>query len=386
MVIGRLLKNWPKEHKLQSLVMKSASAFDRNLEKLLDTYRGEFGLMTLNLQGNYLHSAAGSRTQYANYEYLLDVEKEVARVHNAKTTWIYHSGFFANVGALESVALPGDAIVYEELVHASTHQGMSISSAACKLPFRHNDPTSLRDSIIICVESSYNINGDICPLKECVEVAKELFPLGYAQFIIGEAHSMGVLEIAIRIHMCSKALAFTGGFSMPSVILCCKTVRRAMIHRARCLTYSGAPSMPMPQARLQAIIKYFFHQLTANAAWERAVDAGLLSYPLAEDWELREVQSHVVPIHTRPRHEQYLFFHMSLAGMNAYNISYPIVPKGSSLVRMIFHAHNTEHKVDIAVAAICDWAAEMLDIEASGSTTALPKAAHQVYAMQAAIA
>lgn len=116
------------------------------------------------------------------------------------------------------------------------------------------------------------------------------------------------------------------------------------------------------------------------------MDAGLLSCPPAEDWELRQYHSHVVPIRTRPRHEQYLFFHMSLAGMNAYNISYPVVPKGSSRIRMIFHAHNTEQEVDAAVAAICGWAAEMLEIEDGASKATLPKAALQVYAMQAAIA
>ena len=110
------------------------------------------------------------------------------------------------------------------------------------------------------------MEGDICPLKELVAVAKELFPTGNAQFVIDEAHSNGVLgpkgaglvslevyvagitsnlmhpslgiflfsfraiyvrilltditqvsllglekEIAIRVHMCSKALSSTGG-------------------------------------------------------------------------------------------------------------------------------------------------------------------------------
>lgn len=77
---------------------------------------------------------------------------------------------------------------------------------------------------------------------------------------------------------------------------------------------------------------------------------------------------------------------MSLAGMNAYNISYPVVPKGSSRVRMIFHAHNTEQEVDMAVAAICSWATEMLEIENGISKATLPKAALRVYAMQAEIA
>lgn len=127
-------------------------------------------------------------------------------------------------------------------------------------------------------------------------------------------------------------------------------------------------------------------KLTNDPVWEEAVDAGLLSCPLAEDWEQRPCHSHIVPIRTRPRHEQYLFFHLALSGMNAYNISYPVVPKGLSRIRMVFHAHNTEQEVDIAVAAICGWAAEMLEIEAGTSKGALPKAALQVYAMQAALA
>lgn len=77
---------------------------------------------------------------------------------------------------------------------------------------------------------------------------------------------------------------------------------------------------------------------------------------------------------------------MSLAGMNAYNISYPVVPRGTGLVRMIFHAHNTEEEVDKAVDAICSWAAEMLEIDEDGKNSTLPKAAVRVYAMQAALA
>lgn len=135
-------------------------------------------------------------------------------------------------------------------------------------------------------------------------------------------------------------------------------------------------------------MKYFLRQLTENPVWEDAVDVGLLSCPLAEDWEQRSVHSHIVPLRTRPRHEQYLFFHLSLAGMNAYNISYPVVPKGSSRIRMVFHAHNTEQELDKAVSAICGWAEEMLDLEENtlDSGVSLPKAAQQVYAMQAALA
>lgn len=273
--------------------MKHAPAFDRNLEQALDRHRVEFGLMTakprwdhsvidftssdflslsrsgriregvkaeLERQGDYLLSASGSRAQFGNYDYLLEVEREIAKFHNAETAWIAHSGFFACAGVIEGVLLPGDAIVYDEYMHASTHVGMKISMAAHKLSFRHNDPASLREvltslkdrhpafgagsqSILICVESIYSMDGDICPLEECVNVAKELFPAGNAQIMIDEAHSSGVLgpngaglvqmlglekEIAIRVHVCSKALGSTGGMSY------CTITCHACLHRSDC--------------------------------------------------------------------------------------------------------------------------------------------------------
>jgi 8-amino-7-oxononanoate synthase len=180
-----------------------------------------------------LLSASGSRPQFGNYDYLLQVEKEIAEFHNAETAWVAHSGFFACAGVIEAVLLPEDAIVYDELMHSSTHIGMKISREAHRLPFRHNDPDSLREvlsgleekytafrngtqSILVCVESIYSMDGNICPLQEVVDVVKELFPLGNAQIFMDEAHSSGVLgpkgsglvqmlglekEIAIRVRL-----------------------------------------------------------------------------------------------------------------------------------------------------------------------------------------
>ena len=171
------------------------------------------------------------------------MEKEIAEFFGSETAFIGHSGFLCNLGIIGSVALPGDCYLFDELVHASTHEGMKLSRASHKVSFRHNDPDSLREalcslrvnheefragtkSILILVESIYSMNGDVCPLKELVDVAKDVLPLGNAQFVVDEAHSIGVLgpngrglvsmlglekEIAIRVHMCSKAMASTGG-------------------------------------------------------------------------------------------------------------------------------------------------------------------------------
>jgi 8-amino-7-oxononanoate synthase len=239
----KMLKEVLGAQSLRGPSMKNEPAFYRRLEQAMDVHREKLGLNTVKPRwddsvldlttsdflslnrtgrireaflkelakcGDFRLSASGSRTQYGNYDYLLEVEREIAKFHNAETAWICHSGFFANVGVLEAIPLPGDAIVWDELSHASTGLGLKVSVAAHKLSFKHNDPDSLREvlsslkttdpgfatgakSILICVESVYSMEGDICPLAEFVAIVKELYPLGNAQFIIDEAHSNGVI-------------------------------------------------------------------------------------------------------------------------------------------------------------------------------------------------
>jgi 8-amino-7-oxononanoate synthase len=278
-----LIKEWAAENRLQGPAMKDKPAFYRNLEQALDYRRQDQSLMSLKPRWddsvadfttcdflslsrsgrvreaflaeleqnpNFDLAAAGSRIQYGNYSYLNQVEREIAEFHGAETVYITQSGFAANVGVLSGVLLPGDAIVYDELVHASSHEGFHLSLAEHKLPFLHNDVDSLRDvlvslkntqpefqagtrSILVCVESIYSMDGDVCKLEEFVQIVKEEFPLGNAQFVVDEAHSLGVIgergrglvsllglgkQIAIRIHVASKALGSVGG-KIPIVLL-----------------------------------------------------------------------------------------------------------------------------------------------------------------------
>lgn len=271
-----VIKRWSEEQRLRAPDMRNQPAFYRNLEQALDSRRQDQSLMclkprwddsvsdfttcdflSLSRSGRVREAflaeldrhpdfdlgAGGSRIQYGNYDYLNEVEQEIAAFHNVETVYITQSGFAANVGVLSGVLLPGDAIVYDELVHASSHEGFHLSLAEHKLPFRHNDPDALRDvlvrlkdtqaefragtrSILVCLESIYSMDGDVCALEEMTQIVKEEFPLGNAQLLVDEAHSLGVIgengrglvsllglekEIAIRIHVASKALGSVGG-------------------------------------------------------------------------------------------------------------------------------------------------------------------------------
>lgn len=188
-------------------------------------------------------SSHGSRLADGNSNYLDDFERRLANFHGSETATVFHNGANANGAIFTAIPLAGDAIVYDELVHASILDGMKNSKALYQKSFRHNDVesftdvlTSLVDSqqlirngsktVIVSVDSLYSMDGDFCPLKELVEAAKEILPHNNAQFVIGEAHSTGVIgpkgsglvnalglenEVGIRMHTFGKALGTSGG-------------------------------------------------------------------------------------------------------------------------------------------------------------------------------
>ncbi|KAK8010049.1 class II aminotransferase/8-amino-7-oxononanoate synthase [Apiospora arundinis] len=456
-----IMKQWCEEHRMRAPSTKDEPAFYRNIERALDVRRQssnfvalkprwddtvadftsadflsltrtgqirEAFLEELEKQPDFELGASGSRCQYGNYAYINQVEEEIAAFHGAETAFITSSTYAANLGVLSSVPLAGDAIVYDELVHASSHEGFSLSLAEQKVAFRHNDPDGLREvlarlreekpalrngtkSVLICVESIYSMEGDLCRLKELVQVAEEEFPLGNAQFIMDEAHSVGILgergrglvsmlgledSIAIRVHAASKAVGAVGGFIMAR-----RSIRSMIINNARSLTYSCAPSFPMAasiragykllmngqtqiaQERIQENVKQLLGLLSSSPKIDEARDEGILLIPQLDDWAQRPVQTHIIPlVCTRPRHELFLFFHLLSNGFNSYPFVFPVVPKGLSRVRLVVHAHNTPEQIKRLVAVICGWAQEILDIESGESGKQLPSAALQLQTMQ----
>lgn len=274
------ITEWAKAQQPKAHTMKSASVFYRNLESELDVRRSQNRCYPLHLEesaidfsstdslslsssgtlraafldevarhSNFQLSSHGSRLINGNTRYLESREREIAEFHGAESALIIANGFIANGAIFSVIPRPGDAIVYDELIHASIHDGMEDSLVLCKKSFLHNDVDSfmetlvaVRDSqpqirngtrcVLIAVESIYSMDGDLCPLKDLMEAAKEIFPGGNAQFIIDEAHSTGVMgpkgsglvcalglekEVAIRMHTFGKALAASGGKFCPAI-------------------------------------------------------------------------------------------------------------------------------------------------------------------------
>lgn len=153
----------------------------------------------------------GSRLLDGNHPFADSLEALIAAHHNSPSALLFTSGFDANVGLFSCAPQPGDFIVYDELIHASVHDGMRLSRvpAARRLPFRHNSVNGLREvlgelenvepgvrmgtaNVFVAVEAVYSMDGDLAPLREMVDVVQEVLPRGNGYVIVDEAHATGI--------------------------------------------------------------------------------------------------------------------------------------------------------------------------------------------------
>ena len=207
--------------------------------------------------------SGGSRLLDGNTPFAETLEREIAAFHRAPAGLLFNSGFDANVGLFSCVPQPGDIIVYDELIHASVHDGMRLSRASKRLPFLHNtvelsDDTAggniksldallqhltngelgqeIREgtkNVFIAVEGVYSMDGDVTPLEDIVACVERRLPKGNGYIIVDEAHSTGLYgeqgrglvselglepKIFARVHTFGKAMSCSGGKSMTKVM------------------------------------------------------------------------------------------------------------------------------------------------------------------------
>ena len=73
--------------------------------------------------------SGGSRLLDGNSKYAEALERDIAAFHNAPAGLLFNSGYDANVGFFATVPQAGDAVLYDEFIHASVHEGMRLSRA-----------------------------------------------------------------------------------------------------------------------------------------------------------------------------------------------------------------------------------------------------------------
>jgi 8-amino-7-oxononanoate synthase len=202
--------------------------------------------------------AGGSRLLRGNHPEHEMLEAEAATFFGAESALYFGSGFAANAALIATLPQRGDLLLYDELVHASTRDGLA-GTRAIHRAFIHNDVMDIEDALrafradhaqarcFVAVESLYSMDGDLAPLGDIAALAARYD----ATLLIDEAHATGVLgpqgrglsallegaPHVITLHTCGKALGVSGGLLLMPDLL-----RRFMINRCKPFIYATAPS------------------------------------------------------------------------------------------------------------------------------------------------
>lgn len=181
----------------------------------------------------YGAGAGAVRTINGTMDLHIELEEKLARFKQTEAVIVYQSGFNCNMAAISAVMDQHDAILSDELNHASIIDGCRLSRAKV-IRFKHSDMNDLRQQakeakesgqyhkIMVITDGVFSMDGDIAKLPEIVKIAEEFDLITY----VDDAHGSGVLgagagtvkhfglsdRIDFQIGTLSKAIGVVGGY------------------------------------------------------------------------------------------------------------------------------------------------------------------------------
>ncbi|MDO5317741.1 MAG: 8-amino-7-oxononanoate synthase [bacterium] len=213
--------------------------------------------------------SGGSRLTTGTQPPHVRLESSLARFKGTEAALVYGTGYMANVGAITALVGKGDAILSDELNHASIIDGCRLSGADV-LVYRHGDLDDLDRKLSLCREHRrrlvvsdgvFSMDGDMLDLPRFLEITRR----HDAFSMVDEAHATGVLggtgrglsehfgcgHPDILMGTLSKALGSEGGFICGSQLLIdyLRNVSRPFIFS----TSPGAPALEAATAALEVL-------------------------------------------------------------------------------------------------------------------------------------
>lgn len=310
--------------------------------------------------------AGGTRNISGTNRPLVELERSLADLHRKESALVFTSGFVSNEASISTIArlIPDCLILSDQLNHASMIQGVRQSGMEKKI-FRHNDLEHLRELLtaagktrpkLIVFESIYSMDGDVAPIREIADLAKEFNALTY----IDEVHAVGMYGprgggICEREGLMDRMDIIEGtlakGFGVMGGYI---TANSAIIDAVRSYAPEFIFTTALPPslcAAARASIEHLKASSTEREGQHR--QAARVKRVLAEaGLPVMPTETHIVPLIVGDARACKAASDMLMERHNIYiqPINYPTVPKGTERLRIT----PTPLHDDDMIAELCD--------------------------------
>ena len=298
----------------------------------------------------------------------LELERRVSEFLGYDDTILFSSCFDANGGVFEVLFGPEDAIISDELNHASIIDGIRLSKAQ-RYRYKNRDLADLEAQLqaasgarrkVIVTDGVFSMDGYIAPLREICDLADEYGALVF----VDDSHAVGFVGsngrgtpelcgVEGRVDITTGTFGKALGGASGGYVAARQEIVDLLRQRARPYLFSNtlAPMIvagTLEALRLVAESGELRQRLVANAALFRELmtDAG---------FELLPGEHPIVPV---------MFGDAALTariagalnerGVYVTAFSYPVVPKGRARIRVQLSAAHTEDEIRRCVAAFIE--------------------------------
>ncbi len=302
--------------------------------------------------------AGGSRLLRGNADAHLELEQDASKIFGTEKALFMGGGFQANMAIFSTLPRHDDLVLYDALIHASTHDGMKLGRAKTQ-SFKHNDVADAEQTIVewttnntgrvwIAVETVYSMDGDLAPLADLMTLADKYDAI----LVADEAHATGLhgrdglgltqpfhaSQNVLSLHTCGKGLGVSGALICGNAALI-----DTLINKARSFIFATAPS-PLNAALVSASLR---HLVENPSLRHRALETIAHAHTeAARLCGLSDFQSQIMPviIGDDPKTMD-LASKLQSRGYDIRGIRPPTVPRGTSRLRLSITANVSKQVI-----------------------------------------
>lgn len=294
-----------------------------------------------------------------------ELEEKIAEFKGTEAAIALQSGFNSNMAAIPAIVGKNDAILSDELNHASIIDGCRLSGAKI-IRVKHQDMDDLRqkakeatesgqyEKIMYITDGVFSMDGNVANLPGVIEVAEEFDLITY----VDDAHGSGVMgegagtvkhfglqdKIDLQMGTLSKAIGVVGGYVAGT-----QELVDWLKVRGRPFLFSTSLTPGACAACIEAIDQLMTSTERHDKLWEngRYLKKGLKEL----GFNIGKSETPITPcIIGEEKLTQQFSKRLNEEGVYAKSIVFPTVPRGTGRVRNMPTAAHTKDMLDEALA------------------------------------